>query len=154
MRKRKWIHVSIRDNHLRGLFIPFYRFHQKVPTDCPSLELKATHGLVSPEEFTNPPLHELWTPEAYASFDLTKGMAPGDKVSFFNKVSLFLFPVVSLFIHRNHQNPKLHHRLKHLLRKIQETTKQSKKSAKRHSTRAMLMNKRMKVDVLYNNDET
>ncbi|KAH9418590.1 hypothetical protein DERP_003915 [Dermatophagoides pteronyssinus] len=45
-------------------------FHQKVPIDCPPLESKATHGLVAPEEFTLPPLNELWNSEAYFAFDI------------------------------------------------------------------------------------
>lgn len=45
-------------------------FHQKVPTDCPSLESKATHGLVAPEEFTLPTLNELWNSDAYFAFDI------------------------------------------------------------------------------------
>ncbi|XP_054153270.1 BRO1 domain-containing protein BROX-like [Oppia nitens] len=49
-------------------------FHQKVPKECPVLELKATHGLVTPEEFSMPSLHELWTPQSYAAFDLSKNV--------------------------------------------------------------------------------
>lgn len=50
-------------------------FHQKVPKDCPALELKATHGLVTPEDFSIPPLHELWTSTAYAAFDITRNIS-------------------------------------------------------------------------------
>lgn len=41
-----------------------------MPIDCPPLESKATHGLVAPEEFTLPPLNELWNSEAYFAFDI------------------------------------------------------------------------------------
>lgn len=34
------------------------------------LESKATHGLVAPEEFPLPPLHKLWTSDAYFAFDI------------------------------------------------------------------------------------
>lgn len=55
-------------------------FHQKVPKDCPSLEsLKATHGLVTPEDFSIPPLHELWTTTAYAAFDITRNLSDPKK---------------------------------------------------------------------------
>ncbi|CAG2112518.1 unnamed protein product, partial [Medioppia subpectinata] len=49
-------------------------FHDTVPKDCPVLELKATHGLVTPEEFAMPPLHELWTAESYAAFNLAQNV--------------------------------------------------------------------------------
>lgn len=49
-------------------------FHQKVPKDCPPLEMKATHGLVTPEDFSMPALHELWTADAYTAFDITRNV--------------------------------------------------------------------------------
>lgn len=49
-------------------------YHQKVPVDPPQLELKATYGLVSPEEFEMPSPSPLWTPEVYKGFDLTLNM--------------------------------------------------------------------------------
>lgn len=55
-----------------------FSFHQKVPPDCPPLQLKATHGLVTPEEFTIPAIHELWTPKSYSAFDLSKNINPKD----------------------------------------------------------------------------
>ena len=48
--------------------------------DCPSLELKATHGLVEPEEFILPELNELWTKESYSAFDLSKNITFKDPV--------------------------------------------------------------------------
>lgn len=47
------------------------RFHHKVPDDLIPLTTKATHGLVSPEEFTLPPKSSLWTEDAYNAFTLT-----------------------------------------------------------------------------------
>ena len=37
--------------------------------DPPHLELRATYGLVSPEEYQNPAINPLWTPETYAKMD-------------------------------------------------------------------------------------
>ncbi|XP_013781239.1 BRO1 domain-containing protein BROX-like [Limulus polyphemus] len=47
-------------------------FHQRVPYDPPELELKATYGLVSPEEFKLPTISPLWTPVTYAAFDVSQ----------------------------------------------------------------------------------
>ena len=56
-----------------------YSYHQKVPVDAPQLELKATYGLVAPEEFTPPEPSPLWTAEAYKSFDISR-LPPLDPV--------------------------------------------------------------------------
>jgi len=46
-------------------------YHQKVPYDPPDLEVKdKTFGLVAPEEYSLPPTAPLWTPVAYAAFDV------------------------------------------------------------------------------------
>ncbi|KAF2352749.1 BRO1 domain [Trinorchestia longiramus] len=50
-------------------------YHQKVPYDAPDLELRATYGLASPEEYCLPPSAPLWSASTYAAFDLTKNMA-------------------------------------------------------------------------------
>ncbi|XP_071043249.1 BRO1 domain-containing protein BROX-like [Parasteatoda tepidariorum] len=47
-------------------------FHQKVPAEPVALEIKATYGLVSPEEFELPNVNVIWTPVAYAAFDSPK----------------------------------------------------------------------------------
>lgn len=57
----------------KGLFLCSY--HQKVPYDPPQLELRATYGLVSPDDYTLPPAAPLWSPVTYAAFDLTKNLA-------------------------------------------------------------------------------
>ncbi|KAH9375458.1 hypothetical protein HPB48_015433 [Haemaphysalis longicornis] len=51
-------------------------FHQKVPVDAPELELRATYGLVSPEEFQLPPPDKAWTPVVYAAFYVQPSGAP------------------------------------------------------------------------------
>ena len=56
-----------------------FRYHHKVPLDAPELELKATYGLASPEEFTIPEASSLWTSETYNQFDITKA-PPRDNV--------------------------------------------------------------------------
>jgi hypothetical protein len=47
-------------------------YHQKVPAVAPDLELKATFGLVAPEEFKLPSPNVQWTADVYRSFDLSK----------------------------------------------------------------------------------
>ncbi|KAL3872657.1 hypothetical protein ACJMK2_035872 [Sinanodonta woodiana] len=44
-------------------------YHQKVAYDPPQLELKATYGLVRPEEFQFPTLNSLWTIDVYRKMD-------------------------------------------------------------------------------------
>ncbi|XP_075556006.1 BRO1 domain-containing protein BROX-like [Dermacentor variabilis] len=51
-------------------------FHQKVPKDAPELELRATYGLVSPEEFQMPAHDKAWTPVVYAAFYVQPSSAP------------------------------------------------------------------------------
>ncbi|KAI1284937.1 BRO1 domain-containing protein BROX [Halotydeus destructor] len=53
-------------------------FHQKVATDLPPLELKATHGLVTPDEYKVPAISAMWSATAYSAFDLTRGFDPRD----------------------------------------------------------------------------
>lgn len=56
-------------------------YHQKVPPEAPALELKATYGLVAPEEFKVPEMSPLWSPETYAAFAIDKNLPedPNDK---------------------------------------------------------------------------
>ena len=56
------------------LFLSSY-FH-KVPAEPPELELKATHGLASPQEFSMPAPHALWSADTYTGFDATKANPP------------------------------------------------------------------------------
>ncbi|KAI2795868.1 hypothetical protein BLOT_016426 [Blomia tropicalis] len=75
-RKLRPLVTRIKDKCLReNGFI----FHQIVPKDLPSLEMKATHGLVTPEDFSIPPINELWTSDAYLSFDLTRNITNDPK---------------------------------------------------------------------------
>ena len=53
----------------------FSYFH-KVPAEPPELELKATHGLASPQEFTLPAPHALWSGDTYTGFDASKAHPP------------------------------------------------------------------------------
>ncbi|CAC5360809.1 BRO1 domain-containing protein BROX [Mytilus coruscus] len=52
-------------------------YHHKVPYDPPQLELKATYGLVSPEEFKSIALSPLWTKDVYEKMDAK--MAPKEE---------------------------------------------------------------------------
>ncbi|KAL8620011.1 hypothetical protein ACOMHN_015293 [Nucella lapillus] len=54
-------------------------YHQKVAYDTPQLELRATYGLVSPEEYQPPAINPLWTPETYAKFDTARAPKPEKK---------------------------------------------------------------------------
>ncbi|XP_074596643.1 BRO1 domain-containing protein BROX-like [Brevipalpus obovatus] len=44
-------------------------FHHKLPLEVPKLELKATHGLVAPDEFKMPAISSYWTPFACTAFE-------------------------------------------------------------------------------------
>lgn len=45
-------------------------YHQKVPFDAPVIELKATYGLVSPEEYQPVPLSSVWSAAIYQKFSV------------------------------------------------------------------------------------
>jgi len=47
-------------------------YHQKVPPVAPNMDLKATHGLVEPHQFTVPDISPQWTADVYAGFIITK----------------------------------------------------------------------------------
>ncbi|KAK2162932.1 hypothetical protein LSH36_89g03014 [Paralvinella palmiformis] len=79
-------------------------YHQKVPVDAPQLELKATYGLVAPEEFTPPEPSPLWTAEAYKSFDISR-LPPLDPKTE-QKESGSLPPVKEKEINSTNKDPK------------------------------------------------
>ena len=58
------------------IYVPFYSYHQKIPPAAPELELKATYGLVSPEEFKVPDPNALWNVEAYKAFEISETAPP------------------------------------------------------------------------------
>ncbi|KAG8193370.1 hypothetical protein JTE90_022998 [Oedothorax gibbosus] len=82
-------------------------FHQKVPAEPVPLEIKATYGLVSPEEFDLPQINSLWTPVAYAAFDSSKSSA-NDPASSKAAVKAEgdLPPVKEVNVHQTAQDPK------------------------------------------------
>lgn len=51
--------------------ITLYSYYQKVPEELPQLEKKQVYGLATPEDFTLPPHHTLWTEETYKVFEVT-----------------------------------------------------------------------------------
>ena len=60
-----------------------------MPYDPPDLEIKdKTFGLVAPEEYSLPPTAPLWTPVAYAAFDVAMD-ADKAKTEKEKKVSLY-----------------------------------------------------------------
>jgi hypothetical protein len=72
-----------------------YRYHQKIPDDPPELELKATYGLVSPNEVPLPSPSPLWTPASYAAFDTPKASTkdPANSVCISVIGTLFLYRI-------------------------------------------------------------
>ncbi|XP_063588904.1 BRO1 domain-containing protein BROX-like [Penaeus indicus] len=83
-------------------------YHQKVPYDPPQLELRATYGLVSPDDYTLPPAAPLWSPVTYAAFDLTKNLAedPGANSKSAQKAEGDLPPVKEADIHQSSKDHK------------------------------------------------
>ncbi|KAK8750360.1 hypothetical protein OTU49_014791 [Cherax quadricarinatus] len=84
-------------------------YHQKIPFDPPVLELKATYGLVSPDDYTLPPAAPLWTPVTYSAFDLMKNLAedPSANSKAAQKAEGDLPPVKEAAIHettKDHKN--------------------------------------------------
>ena len=57
-------------------FTFFLSYFHKIPEEAPELELKATHGLASPQEFTLPAPHAMWGGDTYAGFDVSKAHPP------------------------------------------------------------------------------
>ncbi|XP_052275485.1 BRO1 domain-containing protein BROX-like [Dreissena polymorpha] len=55
-------------------------YHQKVAFDPPILELKATYGLVSPEDYKPPELSPLWSVEVYKKMDSKMAPKPGPQL--------------------------------------------------------------------------
>ncbi|XP_055926236.1 BRO1 domain-containing protein BROX-like [Argiope bruennichi] len=82
-------------------------FHQKIPAEPVPLEIKATYGLVSPEEFLLPSINSLWTPVAYAAFDSSKHN-PNDAAHSKSamKAEGDLPPVKEATFHQSAQDPK------------------------------------------------
>jgi hypothetical protein len=52
-------------------FFPLYSYYQKVPQELPELEKHQVYGLATPEDFTLPPHHTLWTEETYKAFEVS-----------------------------------------------------------------------------------
>ena len=48
-----------------------FSFHQKIPDELPVIEKKQVYGLATPEDFTLPPHHPLWTTETYTAFEVS-----------------------------------------------------------------------------------
>ena len=67
-----------------------------MPYDPPDLEVKdKTFGLVAPEEYSLPPTAPLWTPVAYAAFDVAMD-ADKAKTEKEKKVSLWKGHIVPI----------------------------------------------------------
>ena len=53
-------------------------YHQKIPEELPELPKKEVYGLATPEDFSLPPHHQLWTEELYKSFEVPEGQKEAD----------------------------------------------------------------------------
>lgn len=104
-----------------------WRYHQKVPADIGELDLKAAHGLVSPEEYTLPAPSAVWTHDAYNEFDISS-LPPDTAVGFIASRRLFVYlfrfvlRVTFLWLCFRH-NPKVSTFLLWKNRKIHTTVK-------------------------------
>ncbi|KAL5008433.1 hypothetical protein ScPMuIL_014014 [Solemya velum] len=79
-------------------------YHQKLPFDPPQLELKATYGLVSPEDFTTPSLSPLWTSDCYQQ--MNEKMAPKPEGKKDDKKPSDLPPVKEKEVPMSDKDPK------------------------------------------------
>ena len=62
----------------------FSSYYQKVPDEMPPMEKHQVYGLATPEDFSLPPHHPLWTEETYTAFQVTEQ----DSEKYDSKVSL------------------------------------------------------------------
>lgn len=46
-------------------------YHQKIPEELSVIEKKQVYGLATPEDFSLPPHHTLWSAEMYAAFEVS-----------------------------------------------------------------------------------
>ncbi|XP_071962669.1 BRO1 domain-containing protein BROX-like isoform X2 [Antedon mediterranea] len=67
-------------------------FYQKIPEEVPELELKATYGLASPQEYAPTGLNQNWTPQIYDGFHMSANSAPAQTQNDEDE-----FPGVNLF---------------------------------------------------------
>ncbi|MFH4979347.1 hypothetical protein AB6A40_006056 [Gnathostoma spinigerum] len=63
-------------------------YHERIPEDCPEIEMKNVYGLVQPQSFELPKGDEIWSARLYASFDLSKSVTPDFSKLQRSKVSL------------------------------------------------------------------
>ncbi|RWS24291.1 BRO1 domain-containing protein BROX-like protein [Leptotrombidium deliense] len=83
-------------------------YHQRIPSEAPVLEMKATHGLVAPENFELPSISQRWTPVAYSAFDLSKNLNPKDPANSkaAQKAEGPLPPMNEKDVHQSAKDPK------------------------------------------------
>lgn len=65
--------------HYNSCSLLLDRYYQKVPDELPEIPKKEVFGLATPEDFTLPPHHQLWTEEVYAAFEVAEGQQEGTK---------------------------------------------------------------------------
>lgn len=62
------------------------RYYQTVPSELPEIPKQQVFGLATPEDFTLPPHHPLWTEEVYAAFNVPEGSGQGEGPTYESKV--------------------------------------------------------------------
>lgn len=60
-----------------------FSYHQKVPEALPDLDVKASYGLVTAEEFKLPQPNVLWTPESYKCFNIAANVGDPETVNIY-----------------------------------------------------------------------
>ena len=56
-------------HNLLTFFHLFTRYYHKIPEEVPELPHGQVYGLASPDDFSLPPHHQLWSEEVYAAFE-------------------------------------------------------------------------------------
>ncbi|XP_003385070.1 PREDICTED: BRO1 domain-containing protein BROX-like [Amphimedon queenslandica] len=62
-------------------------YYQTVPSELPEIPKQQVFGLATPEDFTLPPHHPLWTEEVYAAFNVPEGSGQGEGPTYESKAA-------------------------------------------------------------------
>ena len=72
-------------------------YYQKLPAEMPAMEKHQVYGLATPEDFTLPPHHPLWTEETYAAFQVsTESSEKYDTKVCTAEKSMYMYAVTAL----------------------------------------------------------
>lgn len=84
-------------------FLSFLSYYQSVPGEVPEIPKQQVFGLATPEDFTLPPHHPLWTEEVYAAFNVPEKQGESSTETYESKVtriSSFLYSFISASVGR------------------------------------------------------